>query len=183
MGSRPPTRRRGRGRATSGAGARLLSRPRGRGRSAWRRGLGRPGADRAGRGDRRAARPAEPRRAELRARANQPAGVAPAPLCTAPRGVTRQYAPCRVLWIDHVMGLQRLYCIPSGAPATAGAYVSYPFEHLLRLVALESRRNECAIVGEDLGTVPEGFRDTMRAANALSYRVAVFERRGDARFV
>jgi len=68
-------------------------------------------------------------------------------------------------------------------PATAGAYVSYPFHDLLRLVALESRRNKCAIVGEDLGTVPDGFRDTMGAANALSYRVFVFERRGDASFV
>ena len=69
------------------------------------------------------------------------------------------------------------------APATAGAYVRYPFQDLLRLVALESRRNECAIVGEDLGTVPEGFRDTMRATNALSYRVVAFERRDDASFV
>jgi len=103
-----------------------------------------------------------------------------APLVAALRANMRHAG---VLRIDHVMGLQRLYCIPSGAPATAGAYVSYPFEHLLRLVALESRRNQCAIVGEDLGTVPEGFRDTMRTANALSYRVAVFERRGDASFM
>src|SRR5213078_4782931 len=49
-------------------------------------------------------------------------------------------------------------------------------------VALESRRQSCAIIGEDLGTVPDGFRERMRAANALSYRVFVFERRGDASF-
>jgi len=79
-----------------------------------------------------------------------------------------------ILRIDHVMGLQRLYCIPTGMPATAGAYVSYPFDEILRLVALESRRQSCAIIGEDLGTVPDGFRDRMRAANALSYRVFVF---------
>jgi 4-alpha-glucanotransferase len=65
----------------------------------------------------------------------------------------------------------------------AGAYVSYPFKALLRLVALESQRQACAVVGEDLGTVPEGFRDTMRSANLLSYRIVVFERSNDGTFV
>jgi 4-alpha-glucanotransferase len=88
-----------------------------------------------------------------------------------------------VLRIDHVMSLQRLYWIPSGFPATSGAYVNYPFRDLLRLVALESRRHGCAVIGEDLGTVPEGFRETMRRANVLSYRVFVFERHGDGSFV
>jgi 4-alpha-glucanotransferase len=88
-----------------------------------------------------------------------------------------------ILRIDHVMGLQRLYWIPSGSPAPAGAYVNYPFDALLRIVALESQRQRCAVVGEDLGTVPEGFRETMRAANVLSYRVFAFERRQDGRFL
>jgi 4-alpha-glucanotransferase len=88
-----------------------------------------------------------------------------------------------ILRIDHVMSLKRLYWIPSGMEAKAGAYVGYPFKDLVRLVALESRRQRCAVVGEDLGTVPEGFRDTMRAANILSYRVFVFERRTDGTFV
>src|SRR6266576_3431265 len=102
-----------------------------------------------------------------------------APLVAALRANMRHAG---ILRIDHVMGLQRLYCIPTGMPATAGAYVSYPFDDILRLVALESRRQSCAIIGEDLGTVPDGFRERMRAANALSYRVFVFERRGDATF-
>jgi len=88
-----------------------------------------------------------------------------------------------VLRIDHVMSLNRLYWIPSGMEAKAGAYVSYPFDDLLRLIALESHRQRCAVVGEDLGTVPIGFRETMRSADMLSYRVLVFERRQDGSFV
>jgi 4-alpha-glucanotransferase len=81
-----------------------------------------------------------------------------------------------VLRIDHVMSLQRLYWVPRGQSAVAGAYVTYPFAELLRLVALESHRQHCAVVGEDLGTVPPGFRETMQQANLLSYRVVMFER-------
>ena len=88
-----------------------------------------------------------------------------------------------ILRIDHVMSLDRLYWVPSGMAASAGAYVSYPFGDLMRLVALESHRQGCAVVGEDLGTVPVGFRDTMRSAGVLSYRVLAFERRSDGSFV
>jgi 4-alpha-glucanotransferase len=53
----------------------------------------------------------------------------------------------------------------------------------LRLVALESCRQNCAVIGEDLGTVPEGFRETMRLANVLSYRIMMFERSEDGSLV
>jgi 4-alpha-glucanotransferase len=86
------------------------------------------------------------------------------------------------LRIDHVMSLMRLYWIPPGLPPTAGAYIHYPFWELLRIVALESRRHRCLVIGEDLGTVPEGFRETMAAAGVLSYRVLYFERRSDGSF-
>ena len=88
-----------------------------------------------------------------------------------------------ILRIDHVMSLNQLYWIPKGMEANAGAYVNYPFKELIRLVALESWRHGCAVVGEDLGTVPEGFRDAMRSANVLSYRIFVFERKNDGTFV
>jgi len=81
------------------------------------------------------------------------------------------------------MSLNRLYWIPSGMEASAGAYVSYPFADLLRLVTLESHRQACAVIGEDLGTVPVGFRETMQSADVLSYRVLVFERGHDGGFV
>jgi 4-alpha-glucanotransferase len=124
-------------------------------------------------------------------RAGQDWGLAP----INPRALRRRsYAPliaalranmrhAGILRIDHVMGLQRLYWIPSGSPATQGAYINYPFDDLLRLVALESRRQGCAVVGEDLGTVPEGFRERLQGARVLSYRVAMFERSHDGSFV
>ncbi|HVH75070.1 MAG TPA: 4-alpha-glucanotransferase [Stellaceae bacterium] len=102
-----------------------------------------------------------------------------APLIAALRANMRHAG---VLRIDHVMSLARLYWIPRGRPATEGAYVAYPFEDMLRLLALESRRQQCAVIGEDLGTVPERFRERMREAGVLSYRVLAFERRGDGGF-
>ncbi len=83
------------------------------------------------------------------------------------------------LRIDHVMALLHLYWIPADAPAEDGVYLAYPFEDLLGILALESQRNHCMIIGEDLGTVPEGFRERMALANVLSYRVLYFEKEGD----
>lgn len=86
------------------------------------------------------------------------------------------------LRIDHVMGLMRLFWVPPDTPATEGAYVHYPFDDLLGLVALESVRNECLVIGEDLGTVPEGFRERLFEAGVLSYHPLIFERYPDGQF-
>ena len=78
--------------------------------------------------------------------------------------------------IDHAMGLMRLWVIPEGASPTEGVYLRYPMEDLLRLVALESYRNRCIVIGEDLGTVPHGFREHLRQRGISGMQVLWFER-------
>jgi len=82
------------------------------------------------------------------------------------------------LRIDHAMGLQRLYWIPEGNPATDGAYLAYPFRELLEGVVEESWISRTIVIGEDLGTVPPGFTDTMVRAGLLSYQVFYFTEEG-----
>lgn len=78
--------------------------------------------------------------------------------------------------IDHAMGMTRLWLIPDGAEPSSGAYLAYPLTDLLRLLALESQRYQAVVIGEDLGTVPEGFRETLENAGLHGVRVLWFER-------
>jgi 4-alpha-glucanotransferase len=78
--------------------------------------------------------------------------------------------------LDHVLGLKRLYLVPHGFPAAEGAYVQMPFEALLAATAQESVEHRCVVIGEDLGTVPEGFRQKMAEWGIWSYQVMMFER-------
>jgi (1->4)-alpha-D-glucan 1-alpha-D-glucosylmutase len=78
--------------------------------------------------------------------------------------------------LDHVMALERLYWIPQGHKADKGGYVNYPFRELLGILAQESRRRRCMVIGEDLGTVPAELRAALNEAGVLSYRPLLFEK-------
>jgi len=80
------------------------------------------------------------------------------------------------LRMDHVMALARLWWIPPGEKPERGGYVAYPFRELLAILAAESRRARCLVIGEDLGTVPAELRAALNAAGVLSYRPLLFEK-------
>jgi 4-alpha-glucanotransferase len=84
--------------------------------------------------------------------------------------------------LDHVLGLKRLYLVPHGFAADEGVYVQMPFEALLAVTAQESVAHRCVVIGEDLGTVPEGFRETMADWGIWSYQVMMFERDDHGKF-
>jgi 4-alpha-glucanotransferase len=116
------------------------------------------------------------------------AGVNPASLiasaCEPFRQVLRasmQYAGA--IRIDHILGLKRFYLIPRGLRADQGAYVRFPFESLLAAIAQESVANQCIVIGEDLGTVPPGFQDTLARFGIWSFQVMLFQRAADGGFI
>ncbi len=84
--------------------------------------------------------------------------------------------------IDHVLGLNRLWLVPEGAPPTEGAYLRYPLRDLLRLLALESQRHEAIVIGEDLGTVPEGYTERLGSHGIMGMSVLWFERTEEGGF-
>ncbi|MDW3682270.1 4-alpha-glucanotransferase [Cupriavidus sp. CV2] len=83
------------------------------------------------------------------------------------------------LRIDHALGLARMWLVPDGAPPTAGAYLRFPFDDLLRLIALESWRHRAVIIGENLGTVPASFNASLAARGMLGIDVLWFEREAE----
>jgi 4-alpha-glucanotransferase len=116
------------------------------------------------------------------------AGINPLSLiesdCTPFRQVLRasmQYAGA--IRIDHILGLKRFYLIPRGVRADQGAYVRFPFEALLAAAATESNASGCIVIGEDLGTVPPGFQDTLARYGIWSFQVMLFQRAADGGFI
>jgi len=117
-------------------------------------------------------------------------GVAPlSPRRLAERGFDAFAAAIRAnmrhagaMRVDHAMQLARLFWIPPGGTGNDGAYVRYPLEEMLAVVALESHRERCLVIGEDLGAVPDGFRDRLAQEHILTYKLFYFERDKDGDF-
>lgn len=85
--------------------------------------------------------------------------------------------------IDHAFGLRRLWVVPEGRPASVGAYLSYPFEDMLRLVKLEAWRKNAIVIAEDLGTRPDGFGEAVEAAGIYGMAVLPFTRDAEGAFL
>lgn len=85
--------------------------------------------------------------------------------------------------IDHAFGLARLWVVPHGGTAGDGAYLTYPFEDLLRLTVLEAHRAGAVVIAEDLGTAPHGFVEAITRSRMLGMRVLWFERAADDGFI
>ena len=108
------------------------------------------------------------------------AGLNYEPFLAAIRAALRHAGGVR---IDHILGLRRLWLVPDGAGAGEGAYLTYPLQDLLRLVAIEAHAHGAVAIGEDLGTVPAGLREEMTARGILGMRVLPFERDADGGFL
>ncbi len=97
------------------------------------------------------------------------------------RVLRRMFSAARVVRIDHVMGLHRMYCVPPGFAPDEGAYLRYPAKELYAVVRSEAARAGGVVVGEDLGTVPSEVREAMRRAGFLGMHVQQFELDGSGK--
>ena len=94
--------------------------------------------------------------------------------------IAAQLRHAGALRIDHAMQLRQLFLVPEGGTPAQGAYVRFPTDTMLTVLAEESQRHRALVIGEDLGFVPEGFSDEMNDAGVLSYRILYFEWDGEA---
>lgn len=85
-----------------------------------------------------------------------------------------------MLRIDHVLGMNRSYWLPDNG--AAGGYIKQPFESILAVIAIEAERAQTVVVGEDLGLVPHGFRETMRSRGLYSYSVLQYDKDEQGKF-
>jgi len=90
-------------------------------------------------------------------------------------------ASAGMIRIDHILGANRSFWSPLGSD-TPGGYVTYPLDDMLGIIALESHRSNCLVVGEDLGMVPDGFRETLARNGLMGCSLFLFERYKDGSF-
>ncbi|HYD15404.1 MAG TPA: 4-alpha-glucanotransferase, partial [Hyphomicrobium sp.] len=112
----------------------------------------------------------------------KPSSVADAAQAPFERDIAAAMRWAGAVRIDHAMGLQRLYWIPPGSNAKGGAYIRYPFGAMIDVLAARSLEAKAVVIGEDLGTVPPGFREAMQNAGMFGCRVFYFEHDDQGRF-
>ena len=90
---------------------------------------------------------------------------------------------CGAMRIDHAAGLFRLWITKTCEPASTGAYVHYDMHDLLGIIALESHRNKCLVITEDLGTIPVELTKALRKVGAFSYKIFFDEKAQDGGYI
>ncbi len=88
------------------------------------------------------------------------------------KAVRHQLTVAGLLRVDHVMGLHRAWWVPHGLKATDGAYVLQPTNEMFAIICLESHRAGSAVIGENLGTVPEDISRALDSHQLLGMKVA-----------
>lgn len=89
--------------------------------------------------------------------------------------VAHHAALADVLRVDHIMAMRRLYWIPDGMGLADGTYVQYPVDEMFAVLCLESHRNRCEVIGENLGTVPPEIDRALERHGIRGMYLAEFE--------
>lgn len=90
---------------------------------------------------------------------------------------------CGALRIDHAAGINRYWVVPPGKDATDGVYIKNNLNDILGIIALESMRNKCLIIAEDLGTIPPELRRGLKESCMYSYKLFFGERAWDGGYI
>ncbi|MBY5864449.1 4-alpha-glucanotransferase [Rhizobium leguminosarum] len=104
-----------------------------------------------------------------------PSAIAAGEMSPFRRTVSAAMRYAGAIRIDHAAALRRLFLVPLGSRPDGGAYVRYPEDRLLQILAEVSAEHRCLVIGEDLGLIPKGLQDDLAAAHILSYRILSYE--------
>lgn len=84
------------------------------------------------------------------------------------------------LRIDHALGLMRLFWVNKYGN---GAYVNYNLKDMIAIICIESHKHKCIVIGEDLGNVPDGFREYIGKHKLLSNKILFRQKDKDGAFL
>ena len=82
--------------------------------------------------------------------------------------------------LDHSFSLMRLFWVDKNKN---GAYINYNLKDMTAILCLESHKNKCLVIGEDLGNVPDGFPEFMLKHKILSNKILFRQKDKDGKFL